>query len=251
MNVYWLEQPRANLPSESDWLGPNEILRLEAMRFPKRRADWLLGRWTAKHAVAACLGDSTEAENLSALEIRTATSGEPEAYLDGAPLQVSISISHRDGVALCIVGPADAKLGCDLELVEEHSQTFAQDYFTAEEQALVSRDTFSRRNMLLSLFWSAKESALKALHEGLRLDTRSISIDVDLAACSSESMIWSPLQVLSRNGCEFCGYWRQSGDLLRTVVAIAPSLQLFPITLAQACRLNHLAACGGVVPTAT
>ncbi len=231
MNVYWLEQTQANLPSENDWLGPNEVLRLEAMHFPKRRADWLLGRWTAKHAVASCLGYSTAAGKLSVLEIRAASSGEPEAYFDGAPLPISISISHRADIGLCIVGPADARLGCDLELVEEHSQAFAEDYFTAEELALISQNSPSRRALLLSLLWSAKESTLKAVHEGLRLNPRSISISLDLAAGSSGAMAWSPLQVNAGNGSKFSGCWCQSGDLLRTIVAVAPSLRLFSIAL--------------------
>ncbi len=243
MNVYWLEQTQANPPAEDDWLSPAEVDRLSRFRISKRRADWLLGRWTAKHAVAACLNHPTGARNFSDLEIRAATSGEPEAYLDGEPLPVSISISHRADVGLCIVGPAGAKLGCDLELVEEHSRAFAEDYFTAEELALISQNSPSRRALLLSLLWSAKESALKAVHEGLRLNPRSISIGLDLSTGGSNAMAWSPLQVGAGNGSKFSGWWRQSGDLLRTIVAVAPSLHVFPITLG-----SHVVSCGAEIP---
>src|SRR6202043_2691519 len=65
MNIHWLEKTKADLPAENQWLNANETLRLNAMRIPKRRADWRLGRWTAKHAVAACLNLSTELSTLA------------------------------------------------------------------------------------------------------------------------------------------------------------------------------------------
>ena len=51
MNVYWLEQTEEDLPAEDDWLNASEMARLSGMRFPKRRVDWRLGRWTAKRAL--------------------------------------------------------------------------------------------------------------------------------------------------------------------------------------------------------
>ena len=204
------------------------------MRVPQRRSDWLLGRWTAKSAVAARLGVPVDAKSLSALEIRAASSGQPEAYLEAAPLAVSISISHRAGVALCTVGPGRAEVGCDLEQVEERSDAFVADYFTVEEQAQVARAPASERPLLINLFWSAKESALKALHEGLRLDTRSVNVEVVLIEASRDETSWQPLRVRLRDGGEFCGRWRQEGSTLRTIVARASSLEVFPINLASA-----------------
>ena len=40
------------------------------MRFAKRRADWQLGRWTAKHAVAACLQLPADLPSLASIEVR-------------------------------------------------------------------------------------------------------------------------------------------------------------------------------------
>ena len=55
MDVYWLEQSEADVPTADDWLSENEVARLNSLRVAKRRADWRLGRWTAKCAVAASL----------------------------------------------------------------------------------------------------------------------------------------------------------------------------------------------------
>jgi len=71
--------------------------------------------------------------------------------------------------------------------------------------------------MLLALLWSAKESALKALHQGLRLDTRSLI--VSLGDGPYERIGWSPLRVRHTDGQLFHGWWRCGDCAVRTVVA--------------------------------
>jgi 4'-phosphopantetheinyl transferase len=241
MNVFWLEQTESDLPAENNWLGSNEARSLAGMRFPKRRADWRLGRWTAKRAVAFCLGLPSDLGNFALLEIRTAISGEPEAFFRGASTAVTISLSHRAGVGLCAVAPSGTALGCDLEIVESHSAAFAGDYFTAEEQSLVLRTSPPNRALLISLLWSAKESALKALHQGLRLDTRSVIVDLESTADSPDYVGWSPLRVRYGDGSLFQGCWFRTGDLLRTIVAATPSLHPIPIKLTSHANANYCA----------
>ena len=53
--------------------------------------------------------------------------------------QVTISLSHRSGAAICAVAPAGVDLGCDLEVIEPRSEAFVADYFTVDEQALVAQ----------------------------------------------------------------------------------------------------------------
>ena len=147
MMVQWLEQRAADVPADDGWLSPLERAHLDGLRFPKRRADWRLGRWTAKHALARCL--QLEIGPLAGIEIRPAASGAPEVFLANRPVLVSISLSHRAGVAACAVAPAGAMLGCDLELLEPRSDAFLADYFAAAEQQLIvtspsaDRDRFS------------------------------------------------------------------------------------------------------------
>ena len=76
------------------------------------------------------------------------------------------------------------------------------------------------------MLWSAKESALKALHEGLRRDTRSVVVK-PAALCGGEA--WSSLEVHSIEGECFHGWWREKGGEVQTVVADAsfsPPIQL-------------------------
>ena len=55
------------------------------------------------------------------------------------PETVTISISHRDGIAICAVTAGNVMLGCDLELVETRSTAFIADYFTKTEQELIAQ----------------------------------------------------------------------------------------------------------------
>jgi len=244
-DVFWLEQTEADVPPENDWLGPSEAVQLDGLRFAKRRADWRLGRWTAKRALAAYLNMSGDGhETLAGIEIRPAASGAPEVFLANRPAALAISLSHRAPTAICAVMPAGGALGCDLEEIEPHSDAFLADYFTTEEQALVARTLPANRPRLLALLWSGKESALKALHVGLRLDTRSVIVspsswlnglesqakeEVERAENpalasppSYESGSWFPLRVRYTKGQIFHGWWLSTGSLVRTLVADPP-----------------------------
>src|SRR4051794_28418330 len=131
MRIHCLEQTGADVPAGTEWLGLSELQCLRGLRFEKRRADWRLGRWTAKRALAAYLKMPSGSRDLAALEIRPAPSGAPEVFLDDRPAGISISLSHRSGVALCAIGSSGVALGCDLEVVEPHSNAFCADYFTS------------------------------------------------------------------------------------------------------------------------
>jgi len=215
MQVHWLEQCLEDVRRESDWLSHDELERLSAMRVPKRRDDWRLGRWTAKQAVARFLAISRDPSNLTAIEIRPADSGAPEVYLRGSAAPVSISISHRDGRAACAIAAAGSILGCDLEVVEPRCDAFITDYFTADEQGLVAGLLQGEKFRLLGLLWSAKESTLKALREGLRLDPRGI--EVGLGENFAEPGVWHPLVTRSARGT-FQGWYQWDCDVVRTLV---------------------------------
>jgi 4'-phosphopantetheinyl transferase len=220
MNVYWLEQTEADVPAENGWLSSNEAVRLNGLRFAKRRTDWRLGRWTAKRALSVCLDMPAHPEVFKKMDIRPAASGAPEVFFANRPAGVTISLSHRDGIAACAVAMSGLEMGCDLETIEPRSEAFVTDYFTIEEQVAAAGASAADRPRLLALLWSAKESALKALHEGLRLDTRSVIVSP--FAASFDLNGWSPLQVRYTGGQVFHGWWQNTSNILRTVVAAQP-----------------------------
>jgi phosphopantetheinyl transferase len=66
------------------------------------------------------------------------------------------------------------------------------------------------------LIWSAKESVLKALGEGLRRDTRSIATTVSLESPPEQ---WSRFDAdCAASGKQFYGWWRKFDDFVLTVV---------------------------------
>jgi len=235
MDVYWLEQTDGDVPAANDWLSEREQTFLSHLRFAKRRSDWRLGRWTAKQAVARSLNMSVQREALAGIEIRSAASGAPEVFFANQPAPVTISLSHRDGAAICAVALSSAALGCDLEMIEPRSDAFVTDYFTPEEQTLVARAPAADRSRLLALLWSAKESTLKAVRAGLRLDTRCVVVNsVGILRSCGEGEVcpsgnWYPLQVSHSHNEIFHGWWRPTGNLLQTLVATPRPSQ--PISL--------------------
>ena len=214
VDIYWLEQTNAEVPKDKDWLSMSEALRLAQLRFPKRCADWLLGRWTAKRAVARCLKVSET--SLSAIEIRAAACGAPVVYFETQPAACTISLTHCCGTAACaIVTCRKVALGCDLEQIEWRSQSFISEFFTPPEQALIKQSP-ENRFVLPTLLWSAKESALKALNTGLRRDTRSVMVDPEGVSFRIDG--WHQFLIRYDEDRVFQGWWRVADHFVRTLV---------------------------------
>ena len=226
MDVYWTARREEDVPECNDWLGPREKTHLRTLNFLKRRIEWRLGRWTAKCALAALYHLPPDADLLARIEICPNPSGAPEAFMQDIPAELTLSISHRAGTAFCVVAPSLVRLGCDLEVIEPRSDAFICDYFTADEKRRMEQAGTVEGPCLANLFWSAKESALKALQVGLRRDTRSVVVQLSEPFLTGR---WNSLKVRSEEGDSFGGWWREFDGIVQTVVAdrcFAPPVQL-------------------------
>jgi 4'-phosphopantetheinyl transferase len=202
------------VPQDEGWLGPDEQRVASALRAPKRRSEWLLGRWTGKHAVAAFLG-----EKPSAVTIAASPDGAPEAYVDSSRAPCAMSIAHRGGLAACAVAAPETALGCDLEVVEPRSDGFIADFLTTEEgRAVRAAADADERDLMANLAWSGKEAVLKAKRTGLRADTRSVEVDLTSPDGSAE-LGWTPLRTRELPGPEWHGWWSRHERFLLVVVA--------------------------------
>ena len=211
----WLGLGEQHVPPGREWLSPLEAERAAAMRFAKRRNDFLVSRWTAKQALARALHpDAAEPHHV---EVRPAATGAPLAFVRGDPAPCSISLTDRAGWAVCLLGPPDRLVGCDLELVEERSRAFVADWFTPAERAVVAAHE-TDHDLLANLIWSAKESALKVLQTGLRRDTRTVEVTLQDERIGD----WRALSIRAVEGAVFPGWWCRHGDFLLTVAADAP-----------------------------
>jgi len=206
-----ITQTSEQIPLDNDWLSAEERMVADGFRFPKRRADWRLGRWTAKRAI--CAFQNLHAGAMPSMEIRAAEDGSPVALFKGRPADISISISHSRDRSFCLAGPHDVSLGCDLEWIEPREKNFAQDYFADEELELVL-NAQENRALAETLVWSAKESALKVIRKGLTLDTRSVVIRPEMGGLENS---WQPWSGESRDSSmAFRGLWRSANGFIYT-----------------------------------
>ena len=209
MDIGWHVARAADLPDHGDWLTDHERAVLGALRFPKRRADWCLGRWAAKQVLG-----SVE------YEIRAAEDGAPEAWREGSLVPRSLSISHAGGLGLAAVASSGPPIGCDVEVMDPRSERFVDDYFTVDEVAWVRAQP--DHTLAANLIWSAKESVLKAMREGLRLDTRRVAVTVP----PTTRVGWSELSASVDGVPGLWGWWRATDRVVLTVAGLARSTEL-------------------------
>jgi 4'-phosphopantetheinyl transferase len=159
-------------------LSESELLVLADLRVPKRRRDWILGRYTAKALVRAWLARTGRDVPATMLTVVAGLDGAPGVFLAGqGPLPITISLSHSGPFALCALVPAPlAYLGADVEKCEPRPAGFLADFFTPAEAALVAALPRAERDRAVTEMWSVKEAALKAVRLGLRADTREVVV---------------------------------------------------------------------------
>ncbi|MBK7974005.1 MAG: 4'-phosphopantetheinyl transferase superfamily protein [Deltaproteobacteria bacterium] len=218
---YWVADA-TEVPVDDEWLTARERELLARFQVRKRIKDWRLGRFTAKQAVASAL-DEPKLDPRH-VEIRPAKSGAPTAWSSGQRLPIEISLSHTGGRAMCTVSPLRRPVGCDLEKIESRARAFERDFFTEGELAWVDRvaDEATRAGWV-TLVWSAKESVLKALGEGLRLDTRDVEVEPP-PVTRLPGTSWERFgAVVARASGAWFGWWRIDGSFASTIATHAPS----------------------------
>jgi 4'-phosphopantetheinyl transferase len=221
--IFWtlVETPSDALDDSPGFLAAPEIRKLSGLRFPKRRQEWLLGRWTAKSLVKST--PAYQQYSLDQIEIHNDPGGAPRLYLDGSISLDCLTISHRDHSAFCAFNPdGDLSIGADLETVEPRSPAFVADYFTPWERTLVEACRSESRESAACLIWSAKESMLKALGVGLRWDTRQVEI-VEIAGLEADPGAgdWHPLQVRDaiQGDRPWAAWWQRRRNYILTLAA--------------------------------
>lgn len=204
----------ADVPDGDAWLGARERELHERLAIPRRRSAWRLGRWCGKSAAAAWLGAAPDR-----IEVLPAADGAPDVWLDGRPAPVSLSLSHRAGRALAVVGPRARPLGCDIELIEPRSGAFVREWLAPAEQALVAAARGDvARDLVANLVWTGKEAAAKVRREGLRLDVRRAVVRLE-PRWDGE---WRGLRVTWPSGEDCFGWWQVHDEWVMAVSGTDP-----------------------------
>ncbi|MBN1581390.1 MAG: 4'-phosphopantetheinyl transferase superfamily protein [Anaerolineae bacterium] len=250
--------------SPSFFLSATERQVYAGFKVEKRRREWLLGRWTAKQLLrrsqvayaklpltAITVGNDADGAPYLAVATRS-ESGNPERA-DTDPydsrlhltaemerLPICLSISHRGDKAFCALSDSH-RIGADIERVEARQPVFVHDFFTEGENARIWRLQTRIRDTAITVMWSAKESVLKVLREGLRIDTRRVEV-THIYGLEQDSQ--GPDDTLSADGWRavqvkcmlpdtprFAAWWRPESDDVLTLAAALPDAAPLPHAL--------------------
>jgi 4'-phosphopantetheinyl transferase len=219
VTIHWTlgEGWRAPLEEYAAFLSNAEQQKLSSLRFPKRRHEWLLGRWTAKSLVHSL--PEYHHFLLDQIEIQNMPEGSPRIILpDEKVSRGCLSISHREDLAFCVhaEGPK-LRIGADLEKIEARPKNFAEDYFMQAEQRIVTGHPDSERDFITTLIWSAKEAMLKALGVGLRWDTRKVEV-TQIGSLDVEPGAWNSIRVMDHSEARpWSAWWQRRDELVLTL----------------------------------
>jgi len=150
-----------------------ESERREHDRLPHdaRRRDWLAGRCAAKRAVAARCGAPLA---LDCIQLEPRAGAAPLCMVRDdsqhwTPLPFSLSIAHRDGLAIAAAADSATLVGVDIERVDEIVPEHYR-YFLAQ------RERSSAARIDATLVWVLKEAAWKALGLGAALPFTALQL---------------------------------------------------------------------------
>lgn len=198
MKVYWSFQEAFKELTDVDfselvqYLGEEEKAYFDQLRFAKRRYEWLAGRMAMKDLILSVEPSLAHFEK-HAIQILRSDNGAPFLQVLGLSNPVGqLSLSHSNNYVLCGFSKESSQLGMDLELIEERPKEFIQDFFTTEEVRFIDGTPPEDSALVSTLIWSAKEAILKALSIGLRVDTRSIEVNLQHSDLVMNE--WAPLR---------------------------------------------------------
>lgn len=151
------------LPPADDILSLQEHAYYQTLRFPKRRMEWLGGRFALKRLAARALGLA----DIKQLEVLPQESGKPKLLAGGQPAPLAYSITHSHGFAVAAVSADEKFIGIDLEKIEHRITAWKNDFFHPSELT-ADGDEF------LTALWTQKEALVKLLGTGLSLRSNEV-----------------------------------------------------------------------------
>lgn len=154
-----------HLPPADGILSPQEQTYFKTLRFPKRRTEWLGGRFALKQLTARELNIA----DLRVIEMLPQDSGKPTLTVGGKPVALAYSITHSNGFAVAAVSADEKYLGIDLEKIEHRIAAWARDFFHPDELT-ENTDEF------LTALWTQKEALVKLLGTGLSLRSNEVCV---------------------------------------------------------------------------
>jgi 4'-phosphopantetheinyl transferase len=168
-------------------LTPGEKVQFHSFKIEKRRWEWLAGRLGIKLLV--CDVYNSEPNDV---DVEPNWTRKPFARINELQIDACISITHSNDLAVCGL-VKEAKMGLDLEHVEERSMGMLEEAFSEEEREMLSEPIDWEE---VTLHWTRKEAVAKALGIGLGLSLHDINsvgqVEVGLSARSCWRLCLEP-----------------------------------------------------------
>lgn len=213
-----------NIPDPTEWLVDTELSFFEQLTFQKRRDEWLLGRWTVKNLIKEVFEEQSQQIDFKRIEINRKPKAAPLLFIDGKASTFKISLSHRSGICFCITWIEDFAAGCDLEKIEPRSQLFIEDYFSEKERYFIINS--DNEPLFANLFWSLKESVLKAEKSGLKIHPTKVEIFVELPWKHTS---WNNAFAIL-NKVTYKGFWNAEKGYVRTIMGDINKMKIHRIS---------------------
>lgn len=145
------------------YLHPEEYAYFKTLDFEKRQLSYLLGRYTAKQAIA---NYNENKISLSDILIKPGIFHYPVVYGVSTDC-VQISYSHCNQCCIAVAYPQVFPMSIDIESINVEHNSVIESQLTTNEKFLMQSLQESSQDLLFSLFWSVKEALSKVLRTGL------------------------------------------------------------------------------------
>ena len=162
-------------------LTPSEKERFDEIRIDKRKWEWLAGRLGVKLLVCDVYGAEPQE-----VDVEPNWTRKPFARVEGKGIDACISITHSNDLAVCGLVKG-AKMGLDLERIEQRSMGMLEEAFSEEEREKMVEPIDWEE---ITIHWTRKEAVAKALGIGLGLSLHDIDSVGQVEVGLSDRSCW-------------------------------------------------------------
>ena len=171
VSIHFCKIAYSQLIDDSDaYLHLDEMDYLKTLKYERRIGSYLLGRYAAKKAVAALLGDN----QLTKIQIKNGVFDQP-LILHDSPQHIHASLTHCDDLAAAIAFPEMLILGIDIEKINNSITRTVEPELTTSEKMFADRLSCSYASFI-AIIWTLKESLSKAIKTGLTIPLQLLEV---------------------------------------------------------------------------
>ncbi|WP_158700731.1 4'-phosphopantetheinyl transferase family protein [Bacillus paralicheniformis] len=142
----------------------------QTLRYEKRVLSYLAGRYAAKHAVSALLGE----ESLERIYIKRGLFHYPIVQHEYRS-NIQVSISHCEQIGAALAFDEETPMGLDVERVHVDKRVVIAGLMTGDELKMV-RSMCLPEEVVLTMLWTCKEALSKVIRTGLTIAPEMLEI---------------------------------------------------------------------------